>query len=39
MTKYKVLSGDLSNSQSLASFHNFESLPVSNFNPGETNTK
>jgi hypothetical protein len=39
VTNYEVISDNLSNSQSLASFQNFESGAVSNFNPVKTNTE
>jgi hypothetical protein len=39
VTKYEVISGDLSHSQSSVNFHNFESDVVSNFNPSKTNTE
>jgi hypothetical protein len=37
VTKYEIITGDLSHSQSSASFHNFESDVVSYFNPGKIN--
>jgi hypothetical protein len=37
--KYKIISDDISHNQFSASFHDFESDVVSNFNPGKTNTR
>jgi hypothetical protein len=39
VTIYDFISGDISHSQSSASFHNFESDVVSNSNHGKTNTE
>jgi hypothetical protein len=39
VTKYEVISSDLSHSQSSVNFHNFESDVVSNFNPGKNITE